>query len=155
MASKTRYVEIIGKCKWARNLFVPDEKYDTYYVDLFMDEENTELVKSLNLQGSFKEDADFPDLTGYRFRRPQFKIIAGKEVEFGKPEVTLAEGVENGIIGDGSTLCATIEVYETRQGVGNRLRRVVVLDRVDPPVRVERVEGAVKTGTSKTVVQPW
>ena len=132
MATEFHY--FTGKCKWAM-LKKPDEKYNNWKIDLYLDDDQIDKLNAIGLQNSQKEDADGKF---YTFRRPtefqtrdkttrQLKIIPLN------PPLILAKDKKTPmdvLIGNGSTVTMKLEVYDTQKGKGSRMIGVVVEDLV-------------------------
>jgi hypothetical protein len=114
----TQYLKFSGKCKWAK-VRKPDDKYDNFSIQLYMDDKSWETFEVAGLSLIPKEDEDGQYVT---FRRPNKKLIKNDVVEFGPPEVVGAEG----LIGNGSEVTLDVVVYDTIKGKGHRLNRVTV-----------------------------
>lgn len=122
MATKTW--KFSGEAKWAK-LASPDEKYQKYQVDLYLDDW-ADFEKS-GLQLKVKEDKE----TGAKFvtfRRPVVSLIKGKPTQWGAPEVVMAADGSSftGLVGNGSRLTVEVDVYDTVKGPGHRMRKVWV-----------------------------
>lgn len=121
MATKT--YTFSGEAKWAK-LASPDQKYNKYQVDLYLDDWG-DFQKS-GLQLKTKEDKE----TGAKyvtFRRPVQSLIKGKLKEWGPPQVVNADGSAfTALVGNGSRLTVEVDVYDTVKGPGHRLQKVTV-----------------------------
>tara|TARA_R110000868_G_scaffold2276_2_gene16916 strand:+ start:6396 stop:6836 length:441 start_codon:yes stop_codon:yes gene_type:complete len=123
MATDTLYFS--GKAKWAQNLFVPDQKYNNYKVNLHLDEESLAKFVSSGLALTIKEDPEMGPFVV--FRRPVSKMIMGKTVSFSPPSVVDKEGEKHeGNIGNGSDISCKVVMYDTVKGKGHRLEAVRV-----------------------------
>ncbi len=113
-----------GTCKWAK-VRRPDDTYNNYTIDLYMDEEsmNAFIVSGLQLQPKEDEDGRF-----VRFRRPIEKMIKGEVIHLGPPRVVDAnnEDLDDIAIGNYSDVTIRVAVYDTRKGVGHTLEAVRV-----------------------------
>jgi len=164
----TKYINIVGKCAWAHNLFKYDESRwgKRWMVDVYPNEEGLALMKEYGIALQPIKKPLFEGEIGFRFRRDVEKMIKGKTTEFEPPKVLDEEGRPWGNeerIGNGSTVEINVAVYETRGGDGpngHRLQGMKVLELV-PYVAPDADENApttpkpVKTGTSPRVKSPW
>ncbi len=131
----TKYVDIKGKCKWAK-VWKPDNKYAKFSIDICPDAESKEVIKSLGIKNGFKADPSGDEYITFR-RDPSHTIFRGEErVPAGKPDVL---GVDPDTdIGNGSDVTIRIAVYsydnKFGKGVGTRLEKV----KVDNLVKFDR-----------------
>lgn len=127
----TQYVKLVGPAKWAK-LIKPDDKYQVYSINLYLDEVALEKYKKSGMQMALKEDDDG---TYVAFRRPVQKIIKGDLVKLGPPKVTDSKGNEvTDLIGNGSIVEVDVAVYDSIKGKGHTLQAV----RVKELVKYER-----------------
>ncbi len=123
----TKYLYFSGIIKWAK-VRKPDEKYQNYTINLYLDSKSKETFDDSGLSLGFKNDEDGEFIT---FRRPDAKLIKQELVHFGPPTVL---GPDNkpfdGLIGNGSKVTAKVAVYDTIKGKGHRLEIVRVDDLV-------------------------
>lgn len=121
MATKT--YRFSGEARWAK-LASPDEKYQKYQVDLFLDDWST--FEKSGLQLKVKEDKE-SGAKFVTFRRPVSSLIKGEKVDWGAPEVVTPDGnAFTGLVGNGSRLTVDVDVYDTVKGPGHRLQKVIV-----------------------------
>jgi hypothetical protein len=114
-----------GKCKWAQ-VYKPDEEYDNFKINVYLDEPSMELFKSSGLQLTPKEDEDGTFVT---FRRPNYKQIKKDLVHFGAPKVMNEAGEPlQDLIGNGSEVVVKVVAYPSKKGKGHRLEAVKVTD---------------------------
>lgn len=136
MTTETYYFS--GKAKWAK-VQKPDEKYDNYQVTLYMDDENFQKFKESKLKLSIKEDENSDRFVVFK-RKSKQNFGEGDE-DMGPPKVFIGT-VEDyqpftGLIGNGSDVTLRVSVYDTRNGKGHRLEKVLVTNLVEynPPDR--------------------
>jgi hypothetical protein len=123
----TKFYKFYGDAKWAK-FQVPDEKYDQFAVDLFLDQKSMDLFKKSGLQLKVKnlDGADFVS-----FRRPRQKLIKGALEDFGPPTVVDALGRPFAeLVGNGSKIAVEVAVYDTQKGKGHRMEKVHILEHV-------------------------
>jgi hypothetical protein len=125
-----------GLVKWAK-VRQPDDKYQNYTIDLFMDEDSWDIFNESELTLEPKEvEEGEPNGRYVRFRRPETKAIKNKLVQFGPPDVLDQDNLPlptNTMIGNGSKVTAKVLVYDSSKGKGHRLEAV----RVDELVEYE------------------
>jgi hypothetical protein len=132
MAAKTQYVDFSGTIAWANSsyggLFSVDPKFDNYKANFYLDPKSWEAYKKTGLRLKTYND----DLGDYvQFKRRATQMIGNKLENFGPPKVFFAEGIEpTKDIGNGSGFTCTVEIFDTRNGKGHRLNRVVITDLV-------------------------
>ncbi len=127
----TKYYELTGTQKWGgKGLFLKDQEYGTYGLNLYPDEDSLKVIKEFKLPFKFKVDEDG---TYGIIRRPHEKVIKGEVVVFGPPLVFWDTGEEwspNTSLGNGSKVTCDVAVYDytwqgkTKQAM--RLNSVVV-----------------------------
>jgi hypothetical protein len=121
MASEMLY--FAGKCKWAQ-VYKPDDEYDNFKINVYLDKPSMELFKNSGLQLTPKEDEDGTYVT---FRRPNYKQIKKELVHFGAPEVVDTAGEKlTDSIGNGSDVVIKVVAYTSVKGKGHRLEAVKV-----------------------------
>lgn len=126
MATKIFY--FTGVAFWAK-VQKPDEMYDRYSLDLYLDPDSMEKFKDSGLQLKVRENENG---TYVRFSRSPTKLIKGEEVSLGKPEVLIYDAQAedyiqfDGLIGNGSEVVCKVSVYNTQKGVGHTLEAVAV-----------------------------
>lgn len=124
----TTYYRFYGTSKWAK-IQEPDQKYQNYQIDLFMDDASWRLFKKSGLQLKTREAEEGEFVT---FRRPVQKIIKGKLVELGKPAIVDPLGKSLDIlVGNGSDVCVEVSVYDTIKGKAHTLEKVEVIGLVE------------------------
>lgn len=145
MATKNYY--FTGIAKWAKLKSV-DEKYGKFQLPLYLDEPSWELFHESKLQLRPKKDADGEYV---KFSCAPSSVLGNRTITFGPIETVklvgqdelgndLFEPVEQ-LVGNGSAVTAKVEVYDTRNGKGHRLRKVLVRNLVPYiPVKKEGSE---------------
>lgn len=127
----TKYFKLTGPCKWAK-LSKPDQKYNVYSINLYLDERGLKTLKESGVQLTVKQD----DQGSYVvFRRPVAKLIRGDLVKFDPPKVSIQtpDGYPEytGLVGNGSVVTCDIAVYDTIKGKGHTLQSVTVRELVE------------------------
>jgi hypothetical protein len=121
----TTYLKLRGKIKWPQNITELDDYKGAKFwkVNMYdLDAQSQEDFKQSGCQVKPYRDKDGDEML--TFRRYLRKVIKDEMVEFEPPEL---EGTENGVvIGNGSEAEVTIDVYDTMQGKGHRLRSVKI-----------------------------
>lgn len=119
-----------GIAEWAK-VHKPDEKFQVYTIDLFLDRPSQKLFKDSHLQLELREDK--PDKGVYvKFRRPETKLVKKEVISVGPPTVLIRkEGTEDYIpfsdpIGNGSEVTIKVSVFDTMKGKGHQLEVVAV-----------------------------
>lgn len=162
--SKTKYIELEGKCAWAKvyeNYYNEYNGTKSYVIDLFLDDNELERYKKTGIQCRPLRKPTLDEGTGFKFRRPFKKMINGELAEFGPPKVIDQNGDSfDEPIGNGSTVKVTLSYYEYNneggKGIGHRLESVQLVDLVPYESKdSEKVAGATKTATSRKVETPW
>lgn len=123
MATKQYY--FTGTCKWAK-FKTPDDKYNKYTVDLYLDHDSWETYDESGLTLKIRENEDGRFV---KFSREHDKSMRGKVVTFGPPVVkneNLEDWDMDVAIGNGSTLTVRVSVYDSKNGKGHRLEAVRV-----------------------------
>lgn len=116
-----------GTCKWAM-VYTMDEKYETYKINLYMDEGSLALYKKSGIQNEIRTDEDGDYVV---FRRPDTKTIRKELVKFGKPRVTDTDKRDmTDLIGNGSEVIIEVIAFDTMNGIGHRLEHVIVTNLV-------------------------
>jgi hypothetical protein len=143
MSTQTFYFS--GKSKWAK-LNKPDEKYQNWQINVYLDPDDLTTFASSGLQMTPKNDEEGTFVT---FRRPMTKVIKQELVKFEKPEVFDSNGQPlTDLVGNGSHVTVKVLVYDTFKGKGHRLESV----RVDNLVKYEsNTASAAVTSGSKPV----
>lgn len=122
----TQYLKFKGPCKWAK-VYRPDD-YQQYSICLYLDEENKEKYLKSGMRMQLREDEDGSFV---QFKRAVSKLIKGQAVELGKPKtIDKAEKDFEDLIGNGSVVEVTVDVYDSMKGKGHTLRQVKVLEHV-------------------------
>ena len=128
-----------GTVNWCK-VKKPDEKYNNYTVDVIFDDESWEQFKESGIQVQPKDSDHQQVAVGtpgsyVRFRRPHAKMIKGKIVEFGPPDVYIKKDDEyekfDGLIGNGSEAEVIVSVYDTQRGKGHRWEKIAVTNLVE------------------------
>lgn len=133
----TNYIYLSGTAKWIKAQ-KPDEKYNKYTLDLYLDETSkANFEKSgLRLQTKTDETGSF-----VKFSREHNKLIKDENVIFGPPKVLNPDGTDfAGLIGNGSKVTIKVAIYDTVKGLGHRWEAV----RWDELIKYERpqIEGS-------------
>lgn len=119
----TEYVYLSGKASWARTN-TPDE-WGNWKITLHPDAKSLEIVRDLQADGmknQLKKDDDGYYVT---FKRPTSKEFKGQIKPFNPPVVTKADGETpfiDGLIGNGSDVTITLEVYEHKTPGGGKAK---------------------------------
>jgi len=127
--SRSTFEYFTGEAAWAHRLFIPDEKYGYWSVNVKLDANERKRLKDCGSKLKVNE-------AGYIvFKRPTMKVWKGVETtleppvvldEFGEP---LGEDVR---IGNGSTVTVKVEIYDYnyqgKPGKGTRLVGVRIND---------------------------
>lgn len=118
----TKYV-FHGIAKWVK-YDKPDQKYNNYGLDLYLDDRSLRLFKKSGLQLQIRDNEDGIFV---KFKRPAQKIIKQELVNQGPPEVIFTGGEEPGtLIGNGSKVNVTVSVYDTVKGKGHTWESLTV-----------------------------
>ena len=132
----TKYMYFTGLCKWAK-LQTPDEYNGEkkWKINVYLTKNEQKQFKESGLKLKLKEDDDGVYVT---FSRPlEVKYPNGDVREFQAPEVIDAElNPIDTLIGNGSTVTAKVEVFDSNFGIAHRLDKV----RVDNLVKYEAPE---------------
>lgn len=116
-------IYLSGIAKWAK-LQKPDEKFDFYGLDLYLDDASIEKFDKSGLQLTKKTNEDGIFIT---LKRKPAALIKGELVKFGAPQVLTADNAAfAGIVGNGSEVTCKVNVYDTAKGKGHRLEAVRV-----------------------------
>lgn len=125
MANEFLYLR--GKAKWAQ-LFKPDQEYDNFKINMYLDDSSWALFDEAQLQLEPKTDEDGKYVV---FRRPNYKQMKKELVHFGAPKVVDKDGapfIET--VGNGSEVVIKVLVYDSKKGKGHRLEAVQVIEHV-------------------------
>lgn len=112
-----------GKAKWAK-VYKPDEKYNRYTIDVFLDEPSWASYRKSGLQLKTRDDPE--DGKYVRFALAASRLVKDEIVK-AKPEVYDKDN--NPIttdIGNGSKVTVKVETFDTKNGPGHRLVAVRV-----------------------------
>lgn len=126
----TKYIDFEGTISWANSkyggLFEVDPKFDNYKANFYLNPKSWSLYKDSGLRLKTYND----EMGDYvQFKRRKDQIIGGKPEYMGPPKVFFEEGIEpTKDIGNGSSFRATVSVFDTRNGKGHRLERVIITD---------------------------
>jgi hypothetical protein len=121
----TEYLYLRGKAKWPQ-LTKPDDKYDNFKINVYLDDESMNLFSESGIQLTPKTDEDG---TYVVFRRPNYKQLKKELVHFGAPKVIDGDGAPVTVaIGNGSDVVVKIVVYDSKKGKGHRLEAVQVVN---------------------------
>ena len=129
----TKIITVTGPVKWAHHLFKEgmDTKYgEKFTVTVYPDQKSTQLLKEVGYRGKFKEDEDG---TFTKFSRDNVKQFSDRLETLGPPKVVGPDGKEwdsNVAIGNGSTCSVSLEVFDSKFGIGSRIESVKVLKHV-------------------------
>ncbi len=175
--SKTKTYKFVGKALWAK-VYDADEFRGSrnWKIDLEVDAENLALYKESGIQGKVKENENGPVVS---FKRPETKLIKGVQQIFSGPKIldkddkvivdykknadnTAFERIGDPVlIGNGSLVECTVQVYDTPMGKGQRLISVKILDLITyTPEKSEGfsdaiVVGAKTSSVDNSVKAPW
>lgn len=164
----TRRIELKGFLAFAKT-YVPDEyKGNKFWaVDFYpKDGEEWDKLKKSGLTLRAKENTEtnrvkynLPEGKYVRFRRPVAKMIRGKMTNFEGPTVVVDNKIvgkwiqksdesyefsgDMVLLGNGSKVVVTVEVYDTAMGPGHRLSKIDVVDLIvyERPEEPEAPEG--------------
>lgn len=127
----SNYFNFYGKAKWAK-VYQPDEKYNRYSINLYLEPKEIAKYKSSGMQGEIKEDDEGSFI---KLGCPVAKLIKNELVKFDPPKVTIKTdtGYESfdKEIGNGSEVGCNVIVYDSQKGKGHRLLGVTVYDWVE------------------------
>lgn len=146
-AGKTELYKFTGKAKWAK-IYEPEEFRGStnWKINIYLDDAEMAKRKKAGIQSKTYEDEDGTYVT---FKRPQTKLIKGQQQIFSGPKVidkdgkTLVEYKKNAagngfervgepvLIGNGSIVEASVSVYPTSMGNGQRLESVRIIDLIE------------------------
>lgn len=111
-----------GIAKWAK-VHKPDETYDRFTIDLYMNDESWAAYKKCGLQLKKRESEDGKYVT---FGVARTRLVK-EEVVISSVEVLDSEGKPfKGDIGNGSEVTVKVEIYNTTKGPAHRLKAVRV-----------------------------
>jgi hypothetical protein len=132
----TQFYYFKGITKWPK-LKVVDEKFGKYQLPLWLDEPSWKLFHESKLQLHPKKDTDGEYV---KFScAPEVKA-GNRTLTFGPiPTVDTEGNPISEMVGSGSTVIAQVEVYDTRNGKGHRLRKVTV-ENLIPYVTKNKIE---------------
>ena len=128
MATSTVY--LTGVAHWAK-LKTPDEKYNTWSLDLSLDDKGREAFNKsgLQLETKINEKGNFEYV---RLRRPVSRLIKGELVKFNPPTLLDKDSKPfDDLVGNGSKVTCKVVFYDTVKGKGHRLESVRVEDLVE------------------------
>lgn len=145
MATET--YKFTGKSKWAK-VYDPEEfrGASNWKINVYLDDAEIAKRKKAGIQSKTYSDEDGTYVT---FKRPQTKLIKGVLNEFAPPKIFDAEGnclvdykkSADGtsfervgkpvLIGNGSVVEATVTVYDTQMGKGQRLESIKIIDLIE------------------------
>lgn len=150
----TEFIKLKGKVAWNKVIPHKPDRYANqkfWSIDLYLDEENLKKKEDAGIQLKPRAKPDLEEGVGFRFRRKTNESWGPQD----PPVVVDVNGDPlRELIGWGSTVELTVEVYDTVMGKGNRFSEVKVLDLVPVPAK-EEVPSGVKTNTSPQVKMPW
>lgn len=145
MATET--YKFTGKAKWAK-VYDPEEfrGASNWKINLYLNDLEVEKRKKAGIQSKTYSDEDGTYVT---FKRPQTKLIKGVLNEFSPPKIfdvngncivdykKSADGTnfervgKPVLIGNGSVVEATVTVYDTQMGKGQRLESIKIIDLIE------------------------
>lgn len=132
----TQFFRFYGITKWCK-VAQPDEKYNRYTLDLFLDDKSWKLYNKSGLQLKVREGEvetfDGEELKGefLSFGRKAESIIKGELKKFDPPKLTHNNKPFNGLVGNGSRVSIDVAVYDTMKGKGHRWDSINVLNLVE------------------------
>lgn len=135
--TKTQHIVITGPARWAR-LYESnkDTKYgDASNVEIQLDSAALTTLKNVGWRGKIKED------NWAKFSRKHEQVYADGPRKMGVPKVEKDGKAFSEMIGNGSILSLSLEVYPSKFGVGSRIDKVSVLEHV-PYVKEDISDGA-------------
>lgn len=117
-----------GRANWAK-VQTPVEAFDPnkpmeYKLDLVMDDKSWDLFEKSECQLKPKETD-----SGERYvtlRCPTEALFSGKKENFKVTVLDKDNQPYSGLIGNGSEVTCNVDIYQTKKGVGHRLRSVRV-----------------------------
>lgn len=119
----TQFYYFTGITKWPK-LKTVDEKFGKYQLPLWLNEASWKLFHESKLQLHPKKDADGEYV---KFSCAPETKVGNRTLTFGPVETVDENDVPiTEHVGNGSTVTAKVEVYDTRNGKGHRLRKVTV-----------------------------
>ncbi len=171
----TKTYKFVGKAQWAKVYEADEFRGSTNWkIDLELDNENLALYKESGIQGKVRSNENGPVVS---FKRPTTKLIKGVQQIFAGPKVidntgkTIVEykKSEDGtkfervgtpvLIGNGSIVEVTVQVYPTSMGPGQRLESVKIIDLIEyAPTNDGGFSDRIIVGDTKedkTVKAPW
>lgn len=124
-----------GVAEWAK-VQKPDEKYQVYTVDVYLDQQSLKLFKDSGLQLELRDDPkDATKGPFVKFRRPVTKKVREELIKMGPPTVLLEQDGEyipfTDNIGNGSEVTVKVRVYDTMKGKGHELDTIAVTSLVE------------------------
>lgn len=116
-----------GMINWAK-VQKPDDKYNVYTLDLYLDEPSLEMFKDSGLQLTLRDGDDGKYI---KLRRPVEKVFSDEVIDNGKPEVLVKNSDGEwesfgGLVGNGSTGVCKVRVYDSKRGKGHELVTVAI-----------------------------
>ena len=127
----TKFSNHTGTIKWAKVYKgQEDPLYKNYSIDFYPDDVEALLATGLQVQP--RKDKETGEVY-FKLRRDVSKLINGKVVEFGPPDVWDSEAKPfDKSIGNGSKVTIRLAVYDTAtKGKGHRLEAVMVNEWVE------------------------
>jgi hypothetical protein len=120
----SRFEYFTGPCKWAM-LDKMDEEYRNYKINIYLDKANLKKFTESGINIKLHEDDEGKYVI---FKRNVDRLLEGMPE---KPKKLLHDGDGNysefnGLIGNGSTVTAKVQVYNGKKGVGHRLEAVAI-----------------------------
>lgn len=128
MANKVYYY-FKGKAKWANRLFLPDQQYKCWSVQVYPDQETYSKILELKsgkdgVQGILNVIKKDEDGYNIQLKRPTEKMFKGKLQGFVPPLVVNADNSpfnpQGPQIGNGSDVTCKIEYYEYKRPTGGK-----------------------------------
>ena len=124
----TQKFEFSGIAKWCK-CHKPDPKFNRYSLDLYLDSPSLRLYKKSGARLELRDDEEGIFIKPGRAAQ---KIIKGKMVEQGPPEVVDIQGQKlDKNVGNGSKVKIILSVYDTVKGKGSTWEKIQVLDLVE------------------------
>lgn len=124
-------VKLTGIASWARLYdFNKDTHFDedgVFQVNMNLDKDNVAKMKAAGIRNKPKINEETGEIH-YVFRRKNAVTWKGVKQLIGPPPVTFEGKPFEELIGNGSKLELTLEVYDTMKGKGSRIKEVKVLD---------------------------
>lgn len=122
----TQFYRFYGKAKWAK-VHKPDEKYQRFTIDLFMDKKSWALYRKSGMQLKVRTgEMDDLEQKFVTFACPVSRIIKGEKQDFQVKVLNAKDERITDLVGNGSEVEVEVAVYDTVKGKGHRLVSVKV-----------------------------